>query len=66
MCPKPFYTEYNPELGESYSTSNLEESYYSSNFIYNKVGYWPDEYYRLGVVFIMQDNTLSSVYNVRG
>lgn len=66
ICPKPDYTEYNPELGESYSPANIEQSYYSSNFIYNKVGYWPDEYYRLGVVFIMQDNTLSSVYNVRG
>ncbi len=66
ICPKPFYTKYNPGLGESYSPSNIEQSYYSSNFIYNTVGYWPDEYYRLGVVFIMQDNTLSSVYNVRG
>jgi hypothetical protein len=30
------------------------------------VGYWPDEIYRLGVVYIMNDDSLSPVYNLRG
>jgi len=66
ITPIPHYSKYNPELGDSYSPAKLEESYYDSKFIYNKVGYWPDEYYRLGVVFMLKDNTLSSVYNIRG
>ena len=45
---------------------DINNSYYSPRYIYNKVGYWPDELYRFGVVFIYSNNTLSTVYNVRG
>jgi hypothetical protein len=34
--------------------------------MYNKVGYFGDEYYRFGIVFIYQNGTLSNVYNVLG
>jgi hypothetical protein len=34
--------------------------------VYNKVGYWPDEYYRFGIVFIYNNNQLSPVFNIRG
>ena len=52
-------------------TSNFENNlsqteYYNPQNIYYKVGYWPDEIYRLGVVYIMNDDSLSSVYNLRG
>lgn len=46
--------------------SDYKNSYYNSKFIYNKVGYWTQEIYRLGVVYIMKDNTLSPVFNIRG
>ncbi len=45
---------------------NYSNSYYNSKFIYNKVGYWPNEIYRFGIVYILKDNTLSSVFNIRG
>ena len=40
--------------------------YYSSTNIYNKVGYFNQEYYRFGVVFIYKNGTLSNVYNTLG
>lgn len=54
-----------------YKISNLEDNisqseYYNPQNIYYKVGYWPDEIYRLGVVYIMNDDSLSPVYNLRG
>lgn len=46
---------------------NITQSeYYNPQNIYYKVGYWPDEIYRLGVVYIMNDDSLSQVYNLRG
>lgn len=47
--------------------NNLTQAeYYNPQNIYYKVGYWPDEIYRLGVVYIMNDDSLSPVYNLRG
>ena len=51
------------DIDENYTTS---KGYYQPDYIYNKVGYWPGEYYRFGIVYIMSDNSLSPVFNVRG
>ena len=40
--------------------------YYNPQNIYGRVGYYLDEVYRLGVVYIMKDGTLSPVFNIRG
>lgn len=40
--------------------------YYNPLNLYYKLGYWPNELYRLGVVYIMQDGSLSPVFNLRG
>ena len=40
--------------------------YYDSKTSYNNVGYFNNEYYRFGVVFIYQNGTLSNVYNTLG
>lgn len=56
--------EYN-ETSYDYTSSTLN-TYYDPSYIYNKVGYWDNEIYRFGVVFLFQDNTLSDVFNVRG
>ena len=40
--------------------------YYDANNVYNYTGYWNKEIYRVGVVFILPDDTLSPVFNVRG
>ena len=42
------------------------KGYYDSFNMYNKVGYFNNEYYRFGVVFIYQNGTLSNVYNILG
>lgn len=40
--------------------------YYDPKNIYNKLGYFPEEYYRLGIVYIYNDDSVSGVYNLRG
>jgi hypothetical protein len=40
--------------------------YYNVHNIYNKLGYWNEEIYRLGVVYILNDDSLSPVFNIRG
>lgn len=70
----PTYQKYkrNEKIGEvnySYTDytilqNNLE--YYNPNNIYNYTGYAPNEIYRIGIVYILKDNSLSPVYNIRG
>lgn len=40
--------------------------YYNSSNMYNNVGYFNEEYYRFGVVFIYQNGTVSRVFNTLG
>lgn len=40
--------------------------YYNTKNIYHYTGYWNDEIYRFGIVFIMKDGSLSQVFNIRG
>lgn len=49
-----------------YKCDDYLHGYYSSNHIYNDVGYFNQEFYRFGVVFIYQNGTLSNVYNTLG
>ena len=54
----------------SYNTKSTDDSeqteYYNPQNIYYNLGYWPDEMYRLGIVYIMRDDSLSEVFNLRG
>lgn len=47
-------------------TSKGGEEYYNPENIYYRLGYWPDEYYRLGVVYIMNDDTVTPAFPLRG
>ena len=49
-----------------YGADQGDFAYYNSLNIYNKTGYFNQEYYRFGVVFIYQNGTLSNVYNTLG
>ena len=40
--------------------------YYDSQNIYNYLGYWNTELYRIGIVYILNDGSLSQVFNIRG
>ena len=55
------YAGYDP----SYRNS-VQNTYYDPSFIYSKVGYQKGEIYRFGIVYIMNNNTLSPVFNIRG
>lgn len=46
---------------------NIEDSeYYSTNNIYYSLGYWPEEVYRFGIVFILKDGSKTPVFNIKG
>lgn len=53
-----------------YKDSSAEEDnklcYYNIKNVYYRLGYWPDEIYRFGIVYIFNDNSLSPVFNIQG
>ena len=53
-------------VDENYKDSTGGYEYYNAWNIYYKLGYWPGEIYRFGVVFIMSDYSLSPAFNIRG
>lgn len=57
---------YGVDMNENYVISSNNKGYYDPKFIYNKVGYWNREFYRLGIVYILPNNELSPVFNIRG
>lgn len=40
--------------------------YYDSKNISDNLGYWPEEFYRFGVVYVYKDGSTSNVYNLKG
>lgn len=55
----------------NYSRKNNNDNigqieYYNPISIYYYLGYWPEELYRFGIVYIFKDDSLSPVYNLRG
>lgn len=71
LCFFPYKYEENYPLSdngidENYNISAKSDGYYDSQYIYDKTGYWPGELYRLGVVYILKDGSLSPVFNIRG
>ena len=58
--------DYPLQINSDYNVSSTSQGYYDTKFIYNKVGYWNHELYRLGIVYILSDNSLSPVFNIRG
>lgn len=59
-------TEYQCNLDKNYKADNPSQGYTDPVFIYNYTGYWDQEIYRLGIVYILSNNTLSPVFNIRG
>lgn len=49
-----------------YNNDINQNEYYNPLNIYYKLGYWPGEIYRLGIVYQMADDSLSPVFNLRG
>jgi hypothetical protein len=69
FCPYKNEEEYpliNDGMTETYEIRANSDGYYSTNYIYDKTGYWPGELYRIGIVYILKDGSLSPVFNIRG
>ena len=69
FCPYKAEEPYplvNDGMDETYQIRATSDGYYDSQYIYNKTGYWHDELYRLGVVYILKDGSVSPVFNIRG
>lgn len=56
--------DYEP-VSHEYS-GRLKDTYIDPAFIYKYTGYQKNELYRLGVVYIMKNGSLSPVFNIRG
>lgn len=56
----------NQEYKDDSSSDSRRYEYYNANNIYNYLGYWDDDFYRFGVVYILNNYTLSPVFNIRG
>ena len=58
------------EVNSNFITDDVNHvypmEYYNTKNIYYNVGYWNEEYYRIGIVYIFNDNTKSPVYNIIG
>lgn len=57
---------YNVSVDENYGISSTNLGYIDPKFIYEKTGYWPEEIYRFGVVYLLSNGELSPVFNIRG
>lgn len=57
---------YKTNLNQEYAMQSDNQGYFDSKFIYNKTGYWNEELYRLGIVYILPNGELSPVFNIRG
>ena len=57
---------YTLDMDEDYSISSVNKGYYDPEFIYYNTGYWGNELYRFGIVYILPNNELSPVFNIRG
>ena len=62
------YTEQVEETEIDLPTYSEKEAvgYYDMKNVYYNVGYWPEEYYRFGIVFVYDNNQLSPVFNIQG
>ena len=58
--------DYPLTIDKDYNIKSSSRGYYDSKYIYNNVGYWNHEIYRFGIVYIMSNNSLSPVFNIRG
>lgn len=68
VTPEIALTEDIGNLGNKYDElyPSTGYEYYNAKNVYYKLGYWDQEIYRFGIVYILNDYTLSPVFNIRG
>ncbi len=57
---------YTAKINENYQLQSTNTGYIDPKFIYEKTGYWGEELYRLGIVYILPNGQLTPVFNIRG
>lgn len=57
---------WNYEPGKEGANDTLNAEYYNPQNIYYKLGYWPNELYRFGIVYIKSDGTYTQAFNLKG
>lgn len=57
---------YTVDIDQNYSITSTNKGYYDPQFIYSNTGYWGNELYRFGIVYILPNNELTPVFNIRG
>lgn len=57
---------YTLDIDQNYSITSTNKGYYDPQFIYQNTGYWGNELYRFGIVYILPNNELTPVFNIRG
>ena len=58
--------KYECDINYEYSVNSPSLGYYDTKFIYEKTGYWGNEFYRFGIVYILNNGDLTPVFNIRG
>lgn len=58
--------KYELDIDQNYDIHSTSKGYYDPLYIYNNVGYWNKELYRLGIVYILNTGELTPVYDIRG
>lgn len=66
VFPKANYIKNIGKLDYAYNDTTNNYAYYNTKNIYYNLSYWDKELYRFGIVYILKDYTLSSVFNIRG
>ena len=66
FCPYLNNKDYDCKMDQTYSITTSSMGYTDPEYIYNYVGYWNNEYYRLGVVYILANGELTPAFNIRG
>lgn len=54
------------EDNSTYRDETVKCGYYNTQNLYHRVGYWPEEIYRFGIVYIFEDGSLSPVLDTLG
>lgn len=65
FCASPDFEKTYDRVSQDYDNP-VTNTYSDPRFIYNFVGYQNHEIYRFGVVYLMNDGSLSPVFNIRG
>lgn len=66
VYPVPIAVDTVGNVTPDYSDTTNQFEYYNVKNVYNKLGYWDEEIYRLGIVYVMPDFSLSPEFDIRG